>query len=39
MPIRVARDAFRRGHPSRDLLLSPDHAVFVDGVLIRSAIW
>jgi hypothetical protein len=34
MPIRVARDAFRRGHPSRDLLLSPDHAVFVDGVLI-----
>jgi hypothetical protein len=34
MPIRVARDGFRRGHPSRDLLLSPDHSVFVDGVLI-----
>jgi hypothetical protein len=33
-PVRVAADAFGGGRPSRDLLLSPDHAVFVDGVLI-----
>jgi hypothetical protein len=34
MPIRVCADAFALGQPSRDLLLSPDHAVFVGGVLI-----
>jgi hypothetical protein len=33
-PVRVAADAFGTGLPRRDLLLSPDHAVFVDGVLI-----
>ncbi len=33
-PVRVAADAFAPGLPSRDLFLSPDHAVFVDGVLI-----
>ena len=33
-PVRIARDAFAPGTPSRALLLSPDHAVFVDGVLI-----
>ncbi len=33
-PVRVRRDAFGEGRPGRDLLLSPDHAVFVDGVLI-----
>jgi hypothetical protein len=33
-PIRVRRDAFGEGRPVCDLLLSPDHAVFVDGVLI-----
>lgn len=33
-PVRVRADAFGPGRPHRDLLLSPDHAVFVDGVLI-----
>nr|WP_283949755.1 Hint domain-containing protein [Limobrevibacterium gyesilva] len=28
-PVRVTRDAFAPGRPHRDLLLSPDHAVFV----------
>ena len=34
MPVRVCRDAFAPGRPQTDLLLSPDHAVFVEGVLI-----
>jgi autotransporter passenger strand-loop-strand repeat protein len=34
MPVRVRADAFGDGAPRRDLLLSPDHAVFVGGVLI-----
>jgi hypothetical protein len=33
-PVRVRPGAFRAGVPRRDLLLSPDHAVFIDGVLI-----
>jgi hypothetical protein len=33
-PMRVRAHAFGRGAPHRDLLLSPDHAVFADGVLI-----
>jgi hypothetical protein len=33
-PVRVAAHAYGLGRPRRDLLLSPDHAVFVDGVLI-----
>jgi parallel beta-helix repeat protein len=33
-PVRVAAHAFGRGLPRRDLFLSPDHAVFVNGVLI-----
>jgi hypothetical protein len=33
-PVRVARDAFAPNRPSRPLMLSPDHAVFVSGVLI-----
>ena len=32
-PIRVRAGAFGDNVPSRDLLLSPDHALFVDGVL------
>ena len=33
-PVRIAADAFGRGRPARDLWLSPDHAVFIDNVLI-----
>ena len=33
-PIRVRRGAFARNVPTRDLWLSPDHAVFVGEVLI-----
>lgn len=35
-PIRIRRDAFDTGMPARDLLLSPDHALFVDGKLIPA---
>ncbi len=34
MPVCVLAGAFGEGVPARDLLLSPDHAVFADGVLI-----
>jgi Hint domain len=33
-PVRIAAGAFADGVPERDVYLSPDHAVFVDGVLI-----
>ena len=33
-PVRVLAGAFGPGRPARDLRLSPDHAVFVDGMLI-----
>ena len=33
-PVRVRAGAFGAGQPGRDLWLSPDHAVFVDDVLI-----
>ncbi len=33
-PVRVQAGAFGPGQPVRDLWLSPDHAVFVSGVLI-----
>ena len=32
-PVRITAGAFGAGKPVRDLLLSPDHAVFHDGVL------
>jgi hypothetical protein len=33
-PIRIVRDAFADNMPHTDLFLSPDHAVFVENVLI-----
>ena len=33
-PIRIERDAIAAGMPHRELLVSPDHAIFVDGKLI-----
>jgi hypothetical protein len=33
-PVRVAADAFGPGRPHTELFLSPDHAVYVDNVLI-----
>jgi hypothetical protein len=33
-PVRIAAHALGPGRPSRDLWLSPDHAVFVNNVLI-----
>jgi len=33
-PFRVQAHAFGRGRPTRELFLSPDHAVFAEGVLI-----
>jgi hypothetical protein len=35
-PVRIAAHAFGLGRPHRDVQLSPDHAVFVDGMLIPA---
>jgi hypothetical protein len=35
-PVRIVRSAFAPDVPNRDLLVSPDHAIFVDGVLIAA---
>lgn len=36
LPVRVKADALGAGLPQRDLLLSPDHALLVDGILAQA---
>jgi Hint domain len=35
-PVRIVKDAFGINLPTRDLFLSPDHSVYIDGVMIPA---